>query len=138
MTDRQFRLAAADGAAAELLGAGAGDEDTMATSRSLLETQRGQRGVFKLEISPILNNFAFKIFFFVVATSLVFFVSVVTAFVVMRIVEYITALVQVSWTVYRVSSKTVPTWLFALLSASTHANCKSWDVFEKFRKFATR
>ena len=27
---------------------------------------------------------------------------------------------------YRVSSKTVPTWLFALLSASTHANCKSW------------
>ena len=39
---------------------------------------------------------------------------------------------------YRVSSKTVPTWLFALLSASTHANCKSWDVFEKFRKFATR
>ena len=100
MTDRQFRHAAADGAAAELLGAGAGDEDTMATSRSLLETaQRGQRGVFKLEISPILNNFAFKIFFFVVATSLVFFVSVVTAFVVMRIVEYFTALVQVSWTV---------------------------------------
>ena len=40
--------------------------------------------------------------------------------------------------VYRVSSKTVPTWLFALLSASTHANCKSWDVFEKFKKFATR
>merc|ERR1712155_373042 len=39
---------------------------------------------------------------------------------------------------YRVSSKTVPTWLFALLSASTHANCNSWDVFEKFRKFATR
>ena len=38
---------------------------------------------------------------------------------------------------YRVSSKTVPTWLFALLSASTHANFKSWDVFEKFRKFAT-
>ena len=40
--------------------------------------------------------------------------------------------------VYRMSSKTVPTWLFALLSASTYANCKSWDVFEKFRKFATR
>ena len=38
---------------------------------------------------------------------------------------------------YRVSRKTVPTWLFALLSASTHANCKSWDIFEKFRKFAT-
>ena len=37
---------------------------------------------------------------------------------------------------YRVSSKTVPTWFFALLSASTHANCKSSDVFEKFRKFA--
>ena len=30
---------------------------------------------------------------------------------------------------YRVSSKTVLTWLFALLSASSHANCKSWDVF---------
>ena len=38
---------------------------------------------------------------------------------------------------YRVSSKTVPTWLFALLSVSTRANCKSWDIFEKFRKFAT-
>ena len=38
---------------------------------------------------------------------------------------------------YRVSSKTVPTWLFAPLQASTHANCKSWEVFEKFRKFAT-
>ena len=30
---------------------------------------------------------------------------------------------------YRVSSKTVYTWLFALLSASSHAKCKSWDVF---------
>ena len=40
--------------------------------------------------------------------------------------------------IYRVSRKTVPTWLFALLLASTHANCKSWDVFEKFKKFATR
>ena len=38
---------------------------------------------------------------------------------------------------YRVSSKTVPTWLIAHLSA-THANCNSWDVFEKFRKLATR
>ena len=38
---------------------------------------------------------------------------------------------------YRVSSKTVPTWLFALLSASTNANCKSWDVFKKFWRFAT-
>ena len=39
--------------------------------------------------------------------------------------------------IYRVSSKTVPTWVFALLSASTHRKCKGWDVFEKFRKFAT-
>ena len=38
---------------------------------------------------------------------------------------------------YRVSSKTVYTWLFALLWASTHANCKSWYIFEKFKKFAT-
>ena len=38
---------------------------------------------------------------------------------------------------YRVSSKTVLTWLFALLLASTHANCKSWGVFKKFRKFST-
>ena len=36
---------------------------------------------------------------------------------------------------YRVSSKTVPTLLFALLMASTCANCKSWDIFLKFRKF---
>ena len=33
------------------------------------------------------------------------------------------------FSIYRVSSKTVYTWLFALLSASTHAKCKSWDVF---------
>ena len=39
--------------------------------------------------------------------------------------------------IYSVSRKTVPTWLFALLSVSTRANCKSWDIFEKFRKFAT-
>ena len=39
---------------------------------------------------------------------------------------------------YRVSSETVYTWLFALLSASTHANLKSWDIFLKFRKFATK
>ena len=39
--------------------------------------------------------------------------------------------------IYRVSSKTVPTLLFALLLASTRANCKSWDIFLKFRKFAT-
>ena len=39
--------------------------------------------------------------------------------------------------VYRVSSETVYTWLLALLSASTHTNFKSWDIFEKFRKFAT-
>ena len=39
---------------------------------------------------------------------------------------------------YRVSSKTVSTWLFALLSASTHENFKSWDIFVKFRKFATK
>ena len=33
---------------------------------------------------------------------------------------------------YRVSSKTVYTWLFALLSASSHAKCKSflkiWEI----------
>ena len=43
--------------------------------------------------------------------------------------------------IYRVSSKTVPTWLFALLLASTQANCKSLVVFEKFRicyKIGTR
>ena len=45
---------------------------------------------------------------------------------------------HITISVYRVSSKTVPTWLFALLLASTHAICKSWEVFEKFRKFATR
>ena len=36
-----------------------------------------------------------------------------------------------------VSSKTVYTRLFAFLWASTDANCKKWDIFEKFRKFAT-
>ena len=38
---------------------------------------------------------------------------------------------------YRVSSKTVYTWLIALFWASTHAKCKSLDIFKKFGKFAT-
>ena len=46
--------------------------------------------------------------------------------------------VFIATSTYRVSSKTVPTWLFALLSASTHANYKSWVIDEKFRKIATR
>ena len=44
---------------------------------------------------------------------------------------------HIRYTIYRVSSKTVPTWLFALFLASSYTNWKSWDVFEKFRKFAT-
>ena len=45
--------------------------------------------------------------------------------------------VHTSCVLYRVSSKTVSTWLFALFLASSYTNWKSWDVFEKFRKFAT-
>lgn len=62
---------------------------------SLLRMARDQRGFFKLEIAPILNNIVFKIFFFILATSLVFLVSVLTAFVVMRLVEYFISLIQV-------------------------------------------
>lgn len=64
-------------------------------SFSLLKMTREQRGFFKLEIAPILNNFVFKIFFFILATSLVFLVSVLTAFIVMRLVEYVISLIQV-------------------------------------------
>ena len=62
---------------------------------SLLRMTHDQRGFFKLEIAPILNNIVFKIFFFILATSLVFLVSVLTAFVIMRLVEYIISLIQV-------------------------------------------
>ena len=62
---------------------------------SLLRMTRDQRGFFKVEIAPILNNIVFKIFFFILATSLVFLVSVLTAFVVMRLVEYFISLIQV-------------------------------------------
>ena len=62
---------------------------------SLLRMARDQRGFFKVEIAPILNNIVFKIFFFILATSLVFLVSVLTAFVVMRLVEYFISLIQV-------------------------------------------
>ena len=71
-------------------------EDT--SSFSLLKMTREQRGFFKVEIAPILNNFVFKIFFFILATSLVFLVSVLTAFIVMRLVEYIISLIQVTYT----------------------------------------
>ena len=64
-------------------------------SFSLLRMTREQRGFLKFEIAPILNNFVFKIFFFILATSLVFLVSVLTAFVVMRLVEYVISLIQV-------------------------------------------
>ena len=67
-------------------------------------------------------------------------IAVYTEFVVTAVlkVSLTFACILAIYTLYRVSSKTVPTWLFALLSASTHANCKSLDVFEKFKKFATR
>ena len=71
------------------------DEDV---TSSLLRMSREERGFFKVEIAPILNNFVFKIFFFILATSLVFLVSVLTAFVVMRLVEYIISPIQVKYT----------------------------------------
>ena len=72
------------------------EEEAPTSSFSLLKMTREQRGFFKVEIAPILNNFVFKIFFFILATSLVFLVSVLTAFVVMRLVEYIISLIQVT------------------------------------------
>ena len=72
-----------------------GDIETQEASSSLLKMTRERKGFFKFEIAPILNTFAFKIFFFILATSLVFLVSVITAFVVMRVVEYIIKVVQV-------------------------------------------
>ena len=73
------------------------------TSFSLLRMTREQRGFLKFEIAPILNNFVFKIFFFILATSLVFLVSVLTAFVVMRLVDYFISLIQVRCIVMNLS-----------------------------------
>ena len=52
--------------------------------------------ILRLDITPMLNNFVFKIFFFSLATTLVFLVSVFTAFVFMKIIEYLSSFVQVN------------------------------------------
>ena len=65
------------------------------SSFSLLRMTREQRGAFKFEISPVLNNVVFKLFFFILATTVVFLVSVCTAIIFMKIFEYLVDMLQV-------------------------------------------
>ena len=62
---------------------------------SLLEMSREQRGVLRLEFSPQLNHVLFKIIFFMVATSFVFCVSVLAAYLMLKTILCIRNLVQV-------------------------------------------
>ena len=63
---------------------------------SLLVMHRNPSGVFKLAITPFLDNFVFKIFFFIIATSVVFLVSIATAFFFMKLMYYLSDLVEVN------------------------------------------
>ena len=66
--------------------------------------------ILRLDITPMLNNIVFKIFFFSLATTLVFLVSVFTAFVFMKIIEYLSSFVQVNTKkLYSFLSKKIPT-----------------------------
>ena len=56
---------------------------------------REQGGIFRLEVSPFLNHIIFKMFFFILATTLVFLLSVFAAIIVMKMFEYLADIVQV-------------------------------------------
>ena len=56
---------------------------------------REQGGIFRMEISPLLDHILFKMFFFILATTLVFLVSVFAAIIVMKMFEYLTDIIQV-------------------------------------------
>ena len=81
------------------------DDDGLGDNRisgnfSLLVMHRNPSGVFKLAITPILDNFVFKIFFFIIATSVVFLVSIATAFIFMKLMYYLSDLVEVIFNIY--------------------------------------
>ena len=81
-----------------VLSDGVGDNHTSLGASgnfSLLIMNRHPSGVFKLTITPILDNFLFKIFFFIIATSVVFLISIATAFIFMKLMYYLSDLVEV-------------------------------------------
>ena len=58
-------------------------------------TGQQQRGVFRLEFNPRLNHFLFKILFFLVATSFVFCLSVLAAYLMLKTILCIRSSLQV-------------------------------------------
>ena len=63
---------------------------------SLLEMSREQRGVFRLDFSPPLNHVLFKIIFFMVATSFVFCLAILAAFLMLKMIVWIRNSLEVS------------------------------------------
>ena len=62
---------------------------------SLLEMSGEQRGVFRLEFSPQLDHVLFKVLFFMVTTSFVFCLSVLAAYLMLKIILCIRNSLQV-------------------------------------------
>ena len=58
-------------------------------------TGQQQRGVFRLEFNPHLNHVLFKILFFLVATSFVFCLSVLAAYLMLKTILCIRSSLQV-------------------------------------------
>ena len=56
-----------------------------------------QRGVFRLEFNPRLNHVLFKILFFLVATSFVFCLSVLAAYLMLKTILCIRSSLQVCY-----------------------------------------
>ena len=59
-------------------------------------TGQQQRGVFRLEFNPRLNHVLFKILFFLVATSFVFCLSVLAAYLMLKTILCIRTSLQVN------------------------------------------
>lgn len=58
-------------------------------------TGQPQKGVFRLEFNPHLNHVLFKILFFIVATSFVFCLSVLAAYLMLKTILCIRSSLQV-------------------------------------------
>ena len=59
-----------------------------------------QREYLTIKIFPIFDTFYFKIFFFLVSTSLVFITAITAAFIVIKMFEYLHSCVMVSMFYY--------------------------------------
>ena len=63
---------------------------------ALLKLSTEQRDFYKIKIVPLLNTFVFKIFFFLISTSIVFFIAIIAAFIVTKLVEIVHNCLKVS------------------------------------------